>query len=117
MKQVKHRMVSSTLLEVVVAMIIVNIVFFMCFTIILNALGTNKMMNKNHWQLMSNNILQEVISEKNLESKTIEKKKVIINKKIEPLEMTANLYKITIVITDKKRNVLAESKCISRDEK
>ena len=117
MKDVKHRMASSTLLEVVVAMIIVNIVFFMCFSIILNVLGTNRMINKNHWQLMSNNILQEAISEKSLGSKTVESEKVIINKKIEQLEITANLYNVTVVITDKKGHVLAESKCIRRDEK
>jgi len=117
MKTGKKKIVSSTLIELIVAMLIANIVFFFSFSIIMNSLSGNKMMKEYKAQiLVSNYICKEKIN-KNFDNEVVELEEMSIYKIIEPDRSVFNLYKMTVQVIDKNGILLSESKCYISNEK
>lgn len=116
LKYFTKRISSSTLIEIIVAILLANIVFFFTFSIILNALGGNNLIKEYKSQLLANSYITKEIESRNFENKSIEWESVRLEKQVISIINNPGLSIITITITDKTGRQLAETKCFVRNE-
>ena len=113
----KRRLKSSTLIEIIVAMIIANIVFFFCFSIIMGALSGNKMMKEFKAETVGSNFIVGEKIRRKLKDESFEYGDLTLIKTVEPDENVVNLYRLTIQVTDIDGRILSETKCFVCNEK
>jgi len=117
MKRTRRRLKSSTLIEVIVAMLIANIVFFFCFAITMEALNGNKMMKEFKAETIGYNFMVRESANQQLKDETFEYADMILVKAVEPDPQAANIYRMTVQVADKSGRILSESKCLICNEK
>lgn len=116
LKAFSKRISCSTLIEIIVAMLLANILFFFSFSIVLNALGGNNLVKEYKSQLLANSYITKEVESKNFENKSIEWESVRLEKQVISITNNPGLSKMTIIIKDKTGKQLAESKCFIRNE-
>ena len=117
MRRINRRIKSSTLVEVIVAALIANIVFFFCFSITMEALNGNKMMREFKAETVGYNFLVREAITRQFKDEAFESGDMTLIKKVEPDQRVANLYRITVQVANKSGKILSESKCIIFNEK
>lgn len=113
--QNSKRIVGSTLLEVIVAMLIANIVFLFSISIVMNTLAGNPMIKKYKSQLITNSYVANEFVNKDSENITIEWDSATLKKEVLPMGNKPGLSIIIVTITDKNGRQLAKSRSIIRN--
>nr|WP_321355535.1 hypothetical protein [uncultured Draconibacterium sp.] len=116
-KKINRRISCSTLLEIIVALLLANIVFFFSFSIILNSLSGNFMIREYKAHLKAYSFLTEEVLEKNFESKVIEFSNLNLQKEVQSVENEPGLLLFDIYVTDRTGKELVDLKCFIRNEK
>ncbi len=89
---------ASSLIEVIVAMLIVTITFSMSLGVIYNTFSQNRLISKYYYHILAEGILNSSLLNGDFESKIIEQEGVIINKEVQDYQGIDNLYLINIEV-------------------
>jgi Tfp pilus assembly protein PilV len=97
MAQLKKGMVkASTLLEVIIAMVIILVIFTLAIGVYNNVLGASPSIKKQQAKAMSDECIARSINEENWNDEQITRDDIILEKKVLPYQSYNDLVVITV---------------------
>lgn len=108
MYRIKTKIKGSSLLETLIAIVLMVVSFSVATMIIINVLASDRGRLKMHAMLELENMYISTIKEKTYINSTVESGKMKLIKSIEPYKGSAILYKITLLAVQENGQTLAE---------
>ncbi|MNV84118.1 hypothetical protein D3C71_1779740 [compost metagenome] len=101
----KSKVRASTLLEVIVAMVIILIVFVMATGIFTNVIGSAPSVRQLQIRSIGSAIIQESLYQRNWNNETIQVDSIIFQKTVAPYQDSPNLLQINVVALERGKEL------------
>lgn len=96
---------AATLLEVIVAMVIIMIVFVIATGIYTNVVQSAPSIKQQQGRAMASGMIQQSISENDWQDKTVMLDSIVLQKVVAPYASYPGLVQITVVATERGREI------------
>lgn len=110
MYRVTYKIKGSSLLETLIAIVLMVVSFSVATMIIINVLASDRGRMKMHATLELEKLYIQTIHEKSYINSTVESGKIKLVKTIEPYKGSSNLYQITLTAVQENGQNLSEIK-------
>lgn len=107
---------ASTLLEVIVAMVIIMVVFLIATAIYTNVVSSSPSVKQQQGRAMAAGLIRQSMMEKDWADKTVELDSVVLQKVVEPYKEYADLLLITVVATERGKEIGRSSQVVRKEE-
>ncbi|MCT4647108.1 MAG: hypothetical protein N4A74_19120 [Carboxylicivirga sp.] len=110
------KVIASTLIEVIVAMVISSITIVFCLIIISNTILKDSLISNSYYFIRANHIMKEICQNDSLleMDEITEEGKVSVVRSVRKYGQKPNLYIIEVKILDANGQIKATSKCLKR---
>jgi len=105
MAKLNHAVKASTLLEVIVAMVIILIVFSLAIGIYNNVLGSAGSVKKAQVNALTRRLISQTILDNNLDDQETRQGSITLKKTVVPYEKYTDLVLITVTAFEQERQV------------
>lgn len=109
MAQLRHhtKIKAATLLEVIVAMVVIMIVFTLATGIFANIIKSSPSVKQHHVNALLAQVIAESITKQNWKDETITVDSMILQKTVKPYQDYADLLQIQVVATERGQEIAA----------
>jgi len=107
-----HQLKASTLLEVIIAMVIIMIVFVLATGIYTNVVRSSPSVRSQQVRLMSENMILKSIEEQNWDNEWVEMDSLIFEKTVNAYENGPDLFVIEVKASEQGRIVNTSRKVV-----
>jgi len=108
------RINSSTLIEVIIAMLISSLVFAAGISVVLNSLNGSILRKEYYYYLMAKSVLVKKRSEQDMQSRIISYDMYVVKEEVVDCSLKEGLKLLTVEIIGLDGEVIAISRCIMR---
>jgi type II secretory pathway pseudopilin PulG len=114
MAELKSAVKASTLLEVIVAMVIILIVFTLAIGIYNNVLGRADSVKKEQVNAMTAHLISQSINERNWNDEEIRQDSITLQKTVVPYEKYTDLVLITVTALEHDKQIGQSRKIVKK---
>jgi len=108
---------GTTTIEILVAMIISSVVFFLSYFIIFNSIGKNKFLTRYYYTSLLYNEVEQSMAMHALKPEIREYDAFTLVKNVAPSNRSSSLFILEIEIQNKEGKIIASTKRLFHDEK
>lgn len=111
----KKKLKGSTLIEIIFAMLIMSITFFMSYTIIANTMGKTHLITKSKYQTIANNEIYRILKSDSFENREIKEDNIIIKCNMKIYSQMNNLLLIEVEVFNSNGKSLAIARTLKQN--
>jgi hypothetical protein len=108
MAKLKKKLKASTLIESLIAMLVIMLCFSIAVMIYLNVVRSDKLYQKNTANFILNEIAIQTKKEKKFIDESLKEGQFLIQKNVEKYQDTANLYRLHILAFNTRNEIIGE---------